>query len=64
MRPGVDTEFSIDVAGVSLDRVQGEIETGCDLWVRQALGDELKDLPWMDGLQEPCRAPSQQAPGT
>ena len=44
LRPAVDTEFPIDVAGMGLDGVQRDKEPGGNLAVGQALGDELEYL--------------------
>jgi hypothetical protein len=35
LRPVVDAEFAIDIAGVGLDRVQREEEPGSDLGIGQ-----------------------------
>ena len=40
--PVVDTELSVDVVGMGLDRVQREDEPGRDLWIGQAFSDELE----------------------
>ena len=44
LRPAVDTEFPIYVAGVGLDGIQRDKELGGNLAVGQALGDEFEDL--------------------
>ena len=44
LRPVIDTEFAVDVAGVDLDRVQREEKPGSDLWIGQPFGDELEYL--------------------
>jgi len=40
----VDTELAIDVAGVGLDRVQGEEKAGSNLGIGQPLSDEFQHL--------------------
>ena len=37
-------ELAVNIAGVGLDRVQGEEKPGSDLWIGQSCGDELEYL--------------------
>ena len=42
LRPAVDAELAVDVAGVRLDRVQREEKPGSNFPTGQSLGDELQ----------------------
>ncbi len=50
----VSAEFTIDIAGVNLDRVQREVQPIGDFLIGQPLGDELEyfQFPFAERLQQ------------
>ena len=42
----VNTQFVVNIAGMRLDRVQGEYQLGCDFRAGETGGDKVENFPF------------------